>query len=449
MTSSSDGLDTHTQATGGIRLTTVTPPHADRRALRFALFGGPPDTGNLGVSALGLATIAGLGSGEHHTAAVTVFDNGRGCRRDALETSAGTIGFVRRGAWHSRRLHRGESLLTMDWLSRVAPYANANLRTLSRADAVLDISGGDSFCDLYGPKRFEAVTLPKRLALRLGRPLVLLPQTYGPFRDPHARRVAVDVLRRSAQVWTRDLDSHERLAELLDGELDPERHRQGVDVAFALPPREPARLLTDLRGWLDDPDPVVGVNVSGLLFNDPAPASARFGLRADYPTAIRALIDTLLKEGCRILLVPHVRGDMTESDDPACARLVHESGADGRIAMLPAGMDACETKWAIAQLDWFTGARMHATIAALSSEVPAAATAYSHKTHGVFASCGIGDQVADARSLSTGDLIDALLASYDARGRVAARLQEHAPPVRARAVEQLHDIVRGVLDGEA
>jgi len=51
-------------------------------------------------------------------------------------------------------------------------------------------SGGDSFADLYGDWRFSAITAPIALALVMELPLVLLPQTYGPFSTAETRRRA-------------------------------------------------------------------------------------------------------------------------------------------------------------------------------------------------------------------------------------------------------------------
>jgi hypothetical protein len=46
---------------------------------------------------------------------------------------------------------------------------------------VLDIGAGDSFTDIYGPKRFAYLWLTKAMAIARRRPLVLSPQTIGPF----------------------------------------------------------------------------------------------------------------------------------------------------------------------------------------------------------------------------------------------------------------------------
>ena len=69
----------------------------------------------------------------------------------------------------------------------VGCYGNPVVRTVADSDLVLDVSGGDSFTDLYGAARFRQIIAPKQIALATGRPLVLLPQTYGPFSRATSR----------------------------------------------------------------------------------------------------------------------------------------------------------------------------------------------------------------------------------------------------------------------
>jgi len=64
----------------------------------------------------------------------------------------------------------------------------------------LSIAGGDSFSDIYGLRRFIYVALPQILVLLLGKPLVLLPQTYGPLKGRCSRMIARFIFRRAALI---------------------------------------------------------------------------------------------------------------------------------------------------------------------------------------------------------------------------------------------------------
>jgi polysaccharide pyruvyl transferase WcaK-like protein len=101
-----------------------------------------------------------------------------------------------------------------------------------------------------------------------------------------------------------------------------------------------------------------------------------------------------------------------------------------------------ELKWVLARLDWFAGARMHATIGAFSSGVPTLGLGYSDKAYGVFSECGIGDEVADLRQLDARGIAERAIASYRGRQARRADLAGRVADLRARASRQMDDIAR-------
>lgn len=413
--------------------------------VRLCLFGAAGDTGNLGVSALRQALLVGL-LRRLPDAHITAFDHGRGMRDETVEEHGEVLGSVAcRGAVLSKRLTRGESWATIRAALRLAPTRNAVAAELDRATAVLDISAGDSFSDLYGLRRFRSVHAPKAAARSAAKPLFLLPQTYGPFRVPVTRAVARATVAYASLAWARDPRSFERLVELAGGQRT-HRLRSGVDVAFLLRAERPP-IETALRAWLDRDDgtPLVGVNVSGLL----SQASRQAGsLRqtADYREAMRRLLQRFLdRTSARVLLVPHVLGTSAEADRPAAKELVTAVGATtDRVKVAPEGLSAVETKWLIGRTDWFCGARMHACIAALSQGVPTAGVAYSAKAAGVFETVGAVEHVADGRELDTSDLVDRLWDSWQVRQRVQQVLSSTVPGVEARAAALLDELAERI-----
>lgn len=416
-------------------------PRNSSSRIKLCLFGASPDTANLGVSALFYSILYAIA--EHYpNAALTVFDYGRGVRQDEILFKQKLFRFTRCGANFSRRYYRRDSLLNMRISATLGGLANPGVRAIAEADAVLDISGGDSFSDLYGNKRFQGITQPKRLALRLGTPLVLLPQTYGPFEQPRALQVTREIVCAGSMAWARDKRNFETLRELLREHYDPERHCEGVDVAFALPQINPESLSPRLASWIADNRtfPVVGFNISGLIYNKGAKGSWQFGFKVDYRDMVHKVLRQFLTESeARILLIPHVlsRPGHLEADTPACLQVAELLGAEDRIAVLDHRYDAMEIKWVIAQLDFFCGTRMHSTIAGLSSGVPTTAIAYSKKTLGVFESCGQGECVIDPRSADSEECIQRIWRIWQTRSKVAASLHLNLPKVLERAAEQI------------
>ncbi len=469
---------------------------------RLALFGAAPDTPNMGVSALFMSAIAGIAK---HIDPVefVVFDNGLG-RRDTTLTLPGgkTVKLIRFGARGGRRYHRPENLASMlraSRLGRLGAALNEGIRLIDSCAAVFDVSGGDSFSDIYGRKRFDLIHRPKAIAINRGIPLILLPQTYGPYKDTQVRTLAAQAVRGASMAWARDEHSFEILKGLLGEHFNPEIHRCGVDMAFSLPPSPAGHLLPEpLKTWLTQKEkleaalrseaaastlppppqagegpgerasiqpspcqnpqapvipaqagiqpasrsPLIGFNVSGLIYNNPEAAKTQYGFKADYRQVVVGFLGKVLAESpAKIVLISHVMDQPGhyESDLAACqdvARQLGEQYAD-RVIVAPATLDQSQAKWLIAQMDWFCGTRMHSTIAGLSSGVPTAAVSYSDKTKGVFETCGQGAQVQDPRRFGEAEMIERLNDSFICRELLRASLVVGLPPVQKMANEQI------------
>lgn len=307
------------------------------------------------------------------------------------------------------------------------------LSAIAGADLVGAISGGDSFGDLYGLRRLCYVAAPQWLVLLVGRPLVQLPQSYGPFRSVLTRAIARGILTRSAHLYVREHAGLGFLRGLLPAGGPPISYRP--DFGFAL---EPHPLRTDLARELAElrrRGPVVGFNVSGLLARDPA-AAARFGLRPPYGELVPRLVAELVTQrSCSVVLIPHVFGVGGESDATAARELWQNLPAKIKphVLLWPEPLDQHEVKACIGRCDFFLGSRMHACIAAISQDVPTLALAYSDKFTAVFASVRLGDLVLDLRQLDTETLVARVHRALDDRERLRERLARLMPATRERA----------------
>ena len=412
----------------------------------LTLFNAAPDTGNQGVSALCHSAVAGLA--RRGAANIAVADHGRGQRRARWEHA--NVDLV--GLTNTRRFWRSDSLKRAYLCARIGAGGSAAARAVARSQAVLDISGGDSFTDLYGYQRFQTMVLTKRLALDSGVPLILLPQKLGPFQNPENFETAKEILRRASAVWVRDFDSFRFLQTALAENFDPDRHRLGVDIAIALPERRPDELPRLLMRMLSEPRayPLVGLNVSGLLCNQADMARRNFSLADAHPAQAQAVAEALLKTDAslRLVLIPHVHrplGD-PESDLAAANGLVARLGplAEDRVHVLSDSLSAMELKWVLARLDWFAGARMHATIGAFSSGVATLGLGYSDKVRGVFQECGFGTEVADLRLLNARQLAERTVVSFLNRTLMRANLARRVEGLQARASREMDQIARQV-----
>jgi len=239
-------------------------------------------------------------------------------------------------------------------------------------DCVLDIGGGDSFADIYGAKRFAFLWTTKAMAIQAKVPLVLSPQTIGPFTRQPYKAMASWAMERSRLTVARDPLSFRFIEEIAPAA----RRLLSADVAFRLP--------FERRAPTADGRRHIGINVSGLLWSEAEKGSNRFGLGYDYAAFTRALLDRLTSDpNVQVHLITHVVSKSAGDDDdgPVADRLAAQYPAAIRV---PDFGDPSAVKSYISGLDLMLSARMHACIAAFSSGVPVIPIAYSRKFTGLF-----------------------------------------------------------------
>ena len=329
---------------------------------------------------------------------------------------------------------------------RFCARRNASLHCITQMDMVADITGGDSFSDIYGMRRFTLGFLRKWLVLLFNKDLVMLPQTYGPFKRRLSRAMARYILRRASLVYSRDRAGVEYVNNLLNN-TENGKVRFAPDVGFVLDSRKPKQLDIEPSADIQAQNSiVVGLNVSGLLFNGGYNRNNMFGLKTDYRELIYAVIEMLLKnEKAVVLLIPHVFppiGCEVESDPVACLEVYKKLGQEyqGRIFLVKGKYDQGEIKYVIGLCDFFIGSRMHSCIAALSQYIPTIGIAYSKKFRGVFETIDAEQFVVDTRQQSTEEILDVITKSLQQRKVIAERLKKVVPKIQGMVLNMLQDV---------
>jgi len=300
------------------------------------------------------------------------------------------------------------------------------------ADAVLSIAGGDSFSDIYGLERFIYITLPLLWAITMGKKIVIMPQTIGPFKNIFTSRIAGFIMKHSTLVYARDNESL-IVAKQLMGKSHEEKARFCYDMGFILKPVKPAAYPLEEINANKPQKLLVGLNVSGLLCIGGYNHNNMFALKIDYSELVRSLVRYLIEEkNAMVLLVPHVFGTVQESDMSAATRFFDElTGRYGEDLLLVSGnYDQNEIKYIIGQCNYFIGSRMHACIAALSQNIPAVGIAYSRKFAGVMQSIGVVDLVADPRKNTIIEILELIGRTLDARDEWTRLLSERMPFIK-------------------
>ena len=430
-------------------------PFQQKSGRTFCILGASFGTPNMGVSALAASTVASI----FHSfpdARVFLLDYGKlpAAYQVRHAGGVGTVELVNiRFSWRIHLPNNIARLIAVALVLKLLPSRrlrermvsrNPYLRAIAEADVVGSLAGGDSFSDIYGLRRLFYMTLPQLLVLLLGKPLTLLPQTLGPFKGRVAKSVGGYIMRNAERVYARDRESLDEVRPLMGSR----ESKLGIsyDMAFLLEPIAPSSVNYEWLRRNGQHKPLVGLNVSGLLYHGGYTKDNMFGLQSDYKELVRQIIAYFIEQqGARVVLVPHVFGPATDLEsDPAAAMAIYrefESQYPGSLHLITGEYDQHEIKYLIGKCDFFLGSRMHACIAALSQCVPAVGLAYSKKFLGVLRTIGVEDWVVDLRHCDVAKALSLIDRAYLHRAAMREELGRRMPEVKQQVGNLFHQIV--------
>lgn len=272
-------------------------------------------------------------------------------------------------------------------------------RTIKNVKLVAAINGGDGLTDIYGEYWLNYRLPEMNLAIELGIPFVVLPQTIGPFLDEHQKERILSILRKADKIYVRDTN--------FINELEKNRlpYIKSNDLSYYMAP-------TPFP--IDVQKPCVGINVSGLAYSN------RFGKLAgefdSYPKLMTALVRMFQSKRYHVYLIPHaynVAKPETNNDDMVSTREFYEQLEDkSNVHFIDLDLLSPQIKYLISQMDFFIGTRMHANYAAIFTGTPVFGLAYSYKFKGAFENNGIMNRTIEINNLDE-SRIDSVLSAIE------------------------------------
>lgn len=252
-------------------------------------------------------------------------------------------------------------------------------RMFKRLKCIAAINGGDGFSDIYGKDLYDSRNNEAKMAMKVGAPLIILPQTIGPFTDPEILKEATCILKYASEVYVRD--------NKFTSELDRMgiKYKQTKDLSAYMIP-EP---------WDINIKPnSVGINVSGLAYSNKFLDLA--GQFEVYPELIDKLICFFRDKGHTVYIIPHAYGyynpEKNNDDMIACREAYARLQDKSNVVLIDKDLISPRIKYVISQMKFFCGTRMHANFAAIYTGVPVFGLSYSYKFEGAFLANGLDAQ---------------------------------------------------------
>lgn len=251
-------------------------------------------------------------------------------------------------------------------------------RYLRKVKYVAAINGGDGFSDIYSTRTFFSRLHETNIAMKSRIPLVILPQTLGPFKSESNKAIADRILSYASKIFVRDTEYNKQLEEM------GVKYEVTKDLSYYMRPES-----FDINIKPNS----VGINISGLAYSNKFRAlSGQFGT---YPYLINQLIEAFQRLGTTVYLIPHsynkTHPELDADDMQACSEAYHNLKEKTNIFNVNQDLTSPQVKYIISQMSYFIGTRMHANFAAIYTGVPVYGLAYSYKFEGAFKSNAVYD----------------------------------------------------------
>lgn len=286
--------------------------------------------------------------------------------------------------------------------------------------AFLDASGF-AYSDQFDQERSAITADIAKYARRTGRPYVLLPQAFGPFKEPERCATFLEIAEHSELVFARERSSFDHC---VAAGCPPEKLRLSPDFTCLLDGVLPA-------GYVAPPNLALVVP-SAKMLTHAAPS-----VRATYVDFMAGCVGTLRDAGFEVRVLVHERGDTD-----ICAAVAKAATPEAPVL---SSHDPLELKGIIGSARLVAGSRFHALVSALSQGVPVAAIGWSHKYAELLTDYGIESFLLDPAAGGGSDsptLQDVIAAS--AQAELRPRLLERAAGIKSASKEMWAE-VRAVL----
>jgi colanic acid/amylovoran biosynthesis protein len=241
------------------------------------------------------------------------------------------------------------------------------------------------------------------LAHRLGKKVIIMPNSFGPFLGKFEKYIVKKVLSKCDLIYAREEISRRYLQDLLGREvyLSP-------DLGFYISPNENEENLGDIE--LPKSEKKVAITMRPYRFPEYSDGEHRY---EKYINEMFLVCKELTKNGYHPVFVAHTLGPSAHEDDRIALNEVIEklkeagvSSSNYTFADDPS-MNCFGLTNLYSQVDYIIGTRFHSVIFAMASFTPAIAISYSgHKTTGIMQDMDLEEYVVKIGEMDSEVLIE-------------------------------------------
>lgn len=328
------------------------------------------------------------------------------------------------------------SILLLSKITRsfVAPFlpnkTKETLRVISESDSCFVKGGGfihtsGKITDLY-MVYFQMFHI--MLAQSLGKPVYVMPNSFGPFKGIGVSSLVRKVLNRCKLVSVRESISMNMLKEIgVEGELFP-------DLGFNLSKNNNSTKDVDNIRYRYPDRKIVGITARPYRF----PGSTNPEKKYESYVNNMVLFSTWLFENNFVpVFVEHTLSETTHESDKSCIKEITSKLKKDEYSLIENEDFNCrDLKSIYSEFDYVVGTRFHSVIFAMSEGTPSIAITYGgNKGQGIMKDLGLADYAISMSEFNSNEVIEIFNKLNDNQESVRLELKRHKEIIKKKHLE--------------
>ncbi|WP_338835053.1 polysaccharide pyruvyl transferase family protein [Neomoorella humiferrea] len=319
-------------------------------------------------------------------------------------------------------------------------------KIINNYDAYIDLSG-ESLSDYFGITNLVFCLAQIALLKMLKKKVIIYAQSIGPFRSFIGEYLSWKILNKVDAITVREVMSFNYIYN--HKKIKLKTVYLTADPAFVLPvpDKQDINELLKRNGINPQKRPLIGLDISRGSFKNVIKKGE--DLDRTFPRYIDSVVEFIkwlnTSKDAQVIFIPHVIIP-GEDDRVIYEQLAAEVGRDN-IICVDAGYGPVEMKGIISMCDIFISSRMHPIIAALSTNVPAIAIAYSHKIPSLMQMFDLGHCAIDVSDVTFDKLVEKFDYVWNHKDRIKGILSRKLPEFEQKARENARILVELLESG--
>lgn len=333
----------------------------------------------------------------------------------------------------------------LDWRQKIQL-----VKKIKQCDLVISSGGGYFYSNrrfLPGPMFFQNF-LHLKLAIHFRKPVVLFPQSIGPFYN----RVAPFFLKKvlSGDMVKRIFCREEKSLKILRDLLAGKNKKADVcpDMVFCLSGKG---AWPGTAGQLNLPHPVVAMTVRFWNFPESVSKKERQTHKTAYLNAFREVAEKIYRDlGGSVVIFPQVRGPGPIEDDRSVSWQLFASLGNRiqknhlQFVDVPGQSSPLQILKIVSQVDLVIATRFHSALFAMIAGVPAITVSYQPKSQGIMDLLGLARLNLEISAVDSGKiflLVEEVLKNH---ARIQMHLKEKVAELKVKIETKLLEVIRQI-----